>query len=353
MSDNPQAFTGGGTYPNQIYKPELEQVPAQIATLLAEYAGIPPEAQKEHVKTVRDRAFKSHPYPCLGRWRFLELDLSSHPLYHSHILPMLASSKEQKAPEPEEASEVVGKNETPGWIFLDLGCCLGQDIRKLIFDGGDARRIYGADLRPEFIDIGYALFRDEDRFPRAEHFVAPADVFDFSPDSELSRKCDGRVGILHATSVFHLFNWDEQVVMARRCLQLMTATHGRVLICGCQVGNENPGEFPRRRGGGTRYRHNEASWKKMWDEIVRQEPTRDKVRAVEVEAVMLGRNIDDRVREELEAPQHKREAQAQDQNALGSKTEGDEGDDDDERKHIGRFEKGFRWMKYWVWIDFA
>ncbi|EXJ75440.1 uncharacterized protein A1O5_02136 [Cladophialophora psammophila CBS 110553] len=353
MSDNPQAITGGATYPYQIYKPELEQVPAQIATLLAEYAGIPLEVQKEHIKTVRDRAFKSHPYPCLGRWRFLELDLSSHPLYHSHILPMLAASKEEKAPEPDEASEVVGKNETPGWIFLDLGCCLGQDIRKLIFDGGDARRIYGADLRPEFIDIGYALFRDEDKFPRAEHFVAPADVFDFSPDSELSKKCDGRVGILHATSVFHLFSWDEQVVMARRCLQLMTATNGRVLICGCQVGNENPGEFPRLRGGSTRYRHNEASWKKMWDQVVRQEPTRSKVRAVEVEAVMLGRNINERVGEELEVPQHQREAQAQDQNALSSKTEGDEGDNDDERKHIGRFEKGFRWMKYWVWIDFA
>ncbi|KIW23656.1 uncharacterized protein PV07_11839 [Cladophialophora immunda] len=345
MSDNPPtAATATATatgarsaYQYQVYKPELEQVPTQIATLLAEYAGIPAAAQKEHIKTVRDRAFKSHPYPCLGRWRFLELDLSSHPLYQSHIVPMLSKDK---AAEGEKTADKDGNRD---WIFLDLGCCLGQDIRKLIFDGGDASRIYGADLRPEFIEVGYELFRDEDRLPRAQHFVAPADVFDFSPESELSRKCDGRVGILHSTSVFHLFDWDQQVTMACRCLQLMTTTNGRVLICGCQVGNEHPGEFPRRLGGGSRYRHNEESWKKMWDEVVRQESTKYKIRAIEVGAVMLGRNID-RIREELAA---QRQAQEQGQGARG------EEEGESESRYLGRFEEGFRWMKYWVWIDFA
>ncbi|OAP63117.1 hypothetical protein AYL99_02344 [Fonsecaea erecta] len=339
MSDNPPATDAQPPVPYQVYKPELEQVPSAIATLLAEYAGIPPEAQKEHIKTVRDQAFKSYPYPCLGRWRFLELDLSRHPLYHSYIVPMM--SNDEKA--ADGAAAGGGKDD---WIFLDLGCCLGQDIRKLIFDGGDASRIYGADLRPEFIDVGYALFRDEDKFPRAEHFIAPADVFDFSPESELSKKCDGRVGILHSTSVFHLFDWDQQVAMACRCLQLMTTKNGRVLICGCQVGNVTAGEFPRRLGGGSRYRHNEASWKKMWDEVVRQESSKYEIRAVRAGAEMYGRD-QDRVREELAA---QRLAQGEDQETA---SEAKEGGSKEELRYIGRFEEGMRWMKYWVWIDFA
>ncbi|KIY03718.1 uncharacterized protein Z520_00409 [Fonsecaea multimorphosa CBS 102226] len=357
MSDNPPAssgVTGSGSraYPYEIYKPELEQVPAGIATLLAEYAGIPPEEQKEHIKTVRDRAFKSHPYPCLGRWRFLELDLSSHPLYQSYIVPMLSNKEKKAVADDDDGGD--GKND---WIFLDLGCCLGQDIRKLIFDGGDASRIYGGDLRPEFIEVGYELFRDEDKFPRAEHFIAPADVFDFSSESELSKKCDGRVAILHSTAVFHLFDWDQQVTMARRCLQLLTTKKGRVLICGCQVGNENPGEFPRRLGGGSRYRHNEASWKKMWDQVVQQESDKYNIRNVEVGAVMLGRNNSSRIREELEA-HARREAQEQegrdqDQETSDNKAEDGVRDSNNQLKHIGRLEEGFRWMKYWVWIDFA
>ena len=142
---------------------------------------------------------------------------------------------------------------------------MGQDVRKLLFDGADPARVYGADLRPEFIDTGYEFFRDEATFPRSEHFIAPADVFDMSSESELSKKCDGRVGILHSTSVFHLFSWEEQARMARRCLQLLTSNSGRVLICGSQVGNLKGGEYARRKGGGTRYRHNEESWKRFWE----------------------------------------------------------------------------------------
>src|ERR1700712_3668202 len=172
MSDPPAPDYGA--FQIQLFQAELKHLPSSISTLLSSYSGIPVEQQKEHIVTVRDRAYKSYPYPCLGRWRFLELDLASHPLYHTDILPMLKDV------------------EKPEWIFLDLGCCLGQDVRKLLFDGVDPTRVYGADLRPEFIDMSYELFRDEDKLPRSEHFIAPADVFDFSGESELSKKCDGK-----------------------------------------------------------------------------------------------------------------------------------------------------------------
>ena len=327
MSDHPASSDSG--HQAQFYIADLKHIPSSISSLLSSYSNLPADQQNEHIISVRDRAYESWPYPCLGRWRFLELDLASHPLYHSHILPML---KKEKSEELE-------------WIFLDLGCCLGQDVRKLLFDGADPARVYGADLRPEFIDMGYELFKDQDKFPRDEHFVAPADVFDFSTDSELSKKYDGRVGILHSAAVFHLFSWEEQVKMARRCLQLLTPKDGKVLICGAQVGNINPGEFIRRgRGGGTRFRHDEESWRRLWEGVVQMEPCRDKIRAVDVGAVMESWNSDWH-REELGKEDGQGQARPQD-GELKQESNTD-------KKQIGNVEEGYRWMKWWVWIDFA
>jgi hypothetical protein len=41
-----------------------------------------------------------------------------------------------------------------GENFLDLGCCLGQEIRKLVFDGAPSVNTYGSDLHGEFISVG-------------------------------------------------------------------------------------------------------------------------------------------------------------------------------------------------------
>lgn len=306
--------------PVETYKADLTTVPAAISRLLAEYSHIPVAQQKEHIKTVRDQAYKSHPYPCLGRWRFLELDLANHPLYHSDVLPALK-------PDP-----------TQHWKFLDLGCCLAQDVRKLAFDGADISRIYGADLRPEFIDMGYALFRDENKLPR-DHFIAPADVLDFSPDTELARKCDGTVGILHATAVFHLFDLPRQKIMANRCLKLLDPKRKRVLVCGGQVGNVTPSVVQGMISGGTRFRHNEDSWKDMWKEVVAQEEWKDKIRGVEVHSVMV------------QAPSKEPQRNNNDGSAADEATE--ENEADNALKQIGGLEEGFRWMKYWVWVDFA
>lgn len=319
-SDTPISPSGrlpssNATTPVELYQATLKHVPSSISTLLSAYSGIPANSQKERIAEVRDRAYKSYPYPCLGRWRFLELDLASHPLYHSEILPALA------------------KHTGEEWLFLDLGTCLGQDVRKLIFDGADPLRIYGADLRPEFIDIGYSLFRDEEKFPR-EHFIAPADVFDRSPESELARKCDGNVGILHSSAVFHLFGLEGQRAVARRCLQLLDLRRKRALLCGAQVGNVNAGEFPGWRGGGTRYRHNEESWREMWEAVAAEEEWKDKIRSVEVRSTLEEVNLEQREEE-----------------AAGSTGAGERSNN--VQRQIGSVEKGFRWQKWWVWIDFV
>lgn len=50
-----------------------------------------------------------------------------------------------------------------GENFLDLGCCFGQEIRQLVFDGAPSANTYGSDLWSDFLSIGYELFKDKDR----------------------------------------------------------------------------------------------------------------------------------------------------------------------------------------------
>ena len=90
----------------------------------------------------RDRAWEVYPYPCIGLFRFLDLDLYARKDVYPRLLSRLKGEEDCK--------------------FLDVGCCLGQDIRKLRFDGVPGERLFGAEINNGFIDLGYQLFRDRD-----------------------------------------------------------------------------------------------------------------------------------------------------------------------------------------------
>lgn len=239
----------------RFFSNDAPVIPAPMAELLDRYSGIPAgDSQIEHVHRVRDRAYQEYQYPCLGMYRFLGLALSSHPLYDTHVLPLLRREKDAKG-----ATE-----EAPARTLLDLGTCLGQDVRKLIFDGAPMESVYGADVLVEFVDIGYELFRDEGKLPRS-HFVAPVDIFD---ESSRLKEFDGRVDIIHANSVFHLFTWDDQVRAAKRVARLMRPQKGSLVI-GSHVAHQDAGEVPSRPGrrSATMYRHNADSWGQLWQSV--------------------------------------------------------------------------------------
>jgi 2-polyprenyl-3-methyl-5-hydroxy-6-metoxy-1,4-benzoquinol methylase len=61
------------------------------------------------IASQRDKAWSIYPYNCIGRWMFLRLRMSQHPLY----------------------SEVQRKVRD-GASLLDIGCGLGQDLRKSV-----------------------------------------------------------------------------------------------------------------------------------------------------------------------------------------------------------------------------
>jgi SAM-dependent methyltransferase len=243
---------------SQFYSNSNPTIPNDFAVLLEAYSSIPRgSAQVSHIKSLRDEAYKVHHYPCLGLYRFLNLSLSTHPLYKSYVLPLLKSP-------PKDASDVEFRP-----IFLDFGTCLGQDLRKLIYDGASPTLLYGCDVLPAFITLGYDLFRDREIFPPT-HFLAPADAFDTSSDNTLAT-LDGRCAIVHVSAVFHLFNYPDQVLLAKRIVKLLQPRPGS-LILGHQNANKNCGEYPSRPGhrSETLFRHNEVSWQGLWERVGRE-----------------------------------------------------------------------------------
>lgn len=353
-----------------LYIPSVPAIPSSFSHLLSTYSNIPTSEQKAHIQVIRDGAYEHHKYPCLGRFRFLDLDMSAHIMYQ-HVVSLFRESHQDKAG-PLSGPTRTGEGTEIARVFLDLGCCIGQDLRKLLLDCSTSlppsisltSRLYGADLLPEFINAGYVLFNDRVIMPRSQ-FIAPADVFDTSERNALG-KLDGKVNVLHVGAFFHLFDWERQKMVARRCLRLLRRAgvdsrvsgeerkpkeglggdgdqwKKRALIFGEQVGNITAGEVARANGGGSRYRHNGESWRTMWEEVVKEEEWKDVVKEVAVESRLEERSQASKARDS-----------ADDKEALGKAAELEAGSQGEQKKFIGKIEEGFRWQIWWVWVAFV
>ena len=188
-------------------------------------------------------------------FQFLDLSLVKMPIY------------------PEVLSRVQN-----GAKFLDLGCCLGQEIRQLVLDGAPSTNTYGSDLYPGFFTVGYDLFSDNSDTLHTT-FIA-ADIFDES--SELVRTLAGKMDIIYTGAFFHLFNLGEQEKVAERVIQLLTLEKGTMVI-GRQTGSDEPGEFFRagdkEKNGRSHYRHSPQTWTDLWDRVGQKTGTKWEVQA--------------------------------------------------------------------------
>ncbi|KFX96738.1 hypothetical protein V490_03169 [Pseudogymnoascus sp. VKM F-3557] len=227
-----------GAPDSPFYTPKLESLSEEVRSLLENYSGIEPDLVVPHIEEMRDRAWKIYPYPCIGMFRFVNVTLLKSPHY------------------PNILSRLKNDNH----IFLDLGCCFGSEIRQLTADGAPSENLYGSDLRLEFWELGYDLFRDREKL-KSSFLVG--DVFDSS--SELG-KLDGKVDIIHAASFFHLFTYEQQLEVGKRIVKLLRPVEGS-LVLGRMVGNTEPGLLTSKDGKKTLYRHNEESWAGLWREI--------------------------------------------------------------------------------------
>lgn len=230
------------------------QIPSATYELLENYSHIPRNDIDAHVANVREKALSIRPYPCIGQWRFVDLSISQQPAY-TKVLSMLKES--------EDGSRKK---------LLDLGCCFAQDIRKLIYDGVPADSLYACDLEPEFLELGYDLFADRESC-KAHFFTV--DVLRDLGDADEGRESvldnmNGQIDFVYAASFFHLFSWDDQVRIAKWVVQILRPRKG-AMVFGRQTGNVRGGEMERRvrketdEGRGSIWRHDVASWTRLWD----------------------------------------------------------------------------------------
>ncbi|KAH7386098.1 hypothetical protein BKA66DRAFT_415218 [Pyrenochaeta sp. MPI-SDFR-AT-0127] len=231
------------------YKEDIIDLKPETRELFEKYCNVPPVDVASHIKNVRDGAFKIFPYPCLGHWGFLELSIGKSPVYNE-LLDRL-------------------KN---GDKLLDIGCCLGQAVRKLVQDGAPSENIYASDLKKDFWDFGLDLFLDKATLKT--NFIE-ADIFDANSGLH---QLNGKVDIVWASSFFHLFDWDGQVKAAKRTIQLLKPAPGS-FICGRQGGKADPGTFVHVKKELTSYWHNEESWTKLWKQVGEETDTKWEVDA--------------------------------------------------------------------------
>lgn len=164
---------------------------------------------------------------------------------------------------------------------MDLGTCLGQDLRKLLFDGAPPQGLYGSDIFSEYESVGHELFRDADTFKN--HFIA-ADIFDETADSRLA-KTEGTWDVISIVMFLHIYDWDTQVRTCKRILKLLSRKPGSMVI-GAQTGSTDAGEhflkppFVAEGRQKSVYRQSMETLTEMWRIVERDEGIRLKVDVV-------------------------------------------------------------------------
>jgi|SRR5579862_1490444 len=207
----------------------------------AEYVGITEEKELiQHLLEVRRQAWEVYHYRCIASFLFVNYNLRE--VYG------------------QEWYNDVLQRVNSGQQLLDLGCAFGHTGRNLVYDGAKEENIISGDLREEFWELGYQLFRDKDKFHGR---FRQGDIF----DPQYLAEFDGNIDIVHTSAFFHLFDLPGQEAIVRRLSRLMSSKPGSVIF-GRQVGNTIPcyKKHPLRPGQGL-YQHNEETFKAMFESV--------------------------------------------------------------------------------------
>ncbi|GBE84355.1 predicted protein [Sparassis crispa] len=219
------------------------------------HALVSPDDQelRRKILAVQKGAYERYPYPCIRSFHHVSLMASANPVY----------------------SAVLNAGRSGNTIFLDIGCCMGTDVRKLAFDGYPAPQILGCDLRQEYIDDGYKLYQDAATCPI--HFFT-SDIFsvpvsfdartpgsaDISTVTELVQ-LQGTVMHIYTGALFHLFDETTQYAIALRVAALLKHEPGAIVF-GRHSGLEHEGMIDDHLGR-TRYGHSTTSWPLLWKKV--------------------------------------------------------------------------------------
>ncbi|KAJ7691786.1 hypothetical protein B0H17DRAFT_1285607 [Mycena rosella] len=238
------------------YKPDDAEV-----AFIKEQSGIhDPDALKRHILAVQTKAYDIFGYHCIYTFEFTRYAISKFPVYQ-HVLSL--------------------GRERDGAILLDLGCCLGTDIRMAARDGFPLQNLLASDLRADFWNLGHELFRSTPAtcpiaFVAGDaldpDFLAPAAPATSLPEGLAPplaaltslTPLRGHVAALHISAVFHFFREPQQLQLARALASLLSPLPGSVIF-GSHVGLRAKGV--RKSLSGDMFCHSPESWTAMWGEV--------------------------------------------------------------------------------------
>jgi len=209
---------------------------------------------RKKILEVQKLAYAEHPYPCIHAFHFVNLMMSDNPVY----------------------PEVIRAGQIGTTVFLDLGCCMGTDVRKLVDDGYPGSKVFGCDLRQTFIDAGYDLFHDAGtckiHFFTSDIFdvqvtppSGPPPVANFSSVTEL-KQLRGAIDHFYAGALFHLFNESTQHAIALRVASTLLNRKRGSVIFGRHQGLTQEGLLDDHVWG-ERYGHSPKSWEVLWKKV--------------------------------------------------------------------------------------
>ncbi|KZV91241.1 hypothetical protein EXIGLDRAFT_676314 [Exidia glandulosa HHB12029] len=240
-----------------VLDPSILSLDEDETAFFKSYTGITDnEELRQHILDIQRKAYEVYPYPCIRLFAFTMLKISRFSAYQQVLQ--------------------LGR-ERPGAVLLDLGCCLGNDARKVVADGFPATQVIACDLHADFWKLGYELFRDDVerckiRFVQgdvfSDTFIAPnrstesipsGSPIEASVENGSLIPLQGRVSAIHISAFFHLFNEAQQLEIARRCVALLSAERGSVIF-GSHGGAVDAGPIVQRDA----YAHNPETFKKMW-----------------------------------------------------------------------------------------
>lgn len=163
----------------------------------------------------------------------MEIGITSHPKYREALYRVRTGQK-----------------------LLDVGSALGQDLRKLAYDGAPSTNLHGCDLHSDFWDIGYELFDDRETFRpgyTAGNFLAEDETTNLKPST---------FDMIHAADFIHAFGWDDQVKILTRMIKLLKKRPGS-MIFGRHIAVKEPIVMSMRG----QYLHTGDSFMKLIDEV--------------------------------------------------------------------------------------
>ncbi|KAF5327164.1 hypothetical protein D9619_004547 [Psilocybe cf. subviscida] len=227
------------------------------------------EQLRAHIVSVQKAAYKVFSYSCIRKFAFVQLTLTHQRAYRQAINLRIF----QRDP-----------------ILLDIGCCFGTDVRKVVLDGWPAQFVIASDIRQEFWDYGHKLFLSTaESLP--VRFIA-GDILDPSilqprepiidekeitailgqPTPSVSEVQNltpllGKISAIHASSLFHLFSEVEQLALARCLASLLRPEKGSVIF-GQHVGRKVMGHRAPYIGDvaslAPMFCHSPQSWSDLW-----------------------------------------------------------------------------------------